>query len=365
MTATDTPAGVVTAGEPGTAGAASEPVPNGFEHHSEAWDDALLRLGGHFLQSWRWGEFKRRHGWHVERIRVAGSDGEAMAQVLYRTRGPVSVGYVPRGPAIGGKGPVVAPRLFRALDEDSRRQRALSVILEPDGRLPLTGSYKNAGFVRGPAHVQPGRTVKVPLLDDEALLNQMHQKTRYNVRLAQRRGVRVERPPVDDGSLGDFYGLLEDTSRRNEFGIHDRAYYDDFMQTFGADCVLLFARVDEKIAAGLIAARFGREAIYMYGASSTANRAHGAAFYLQFEAMRWARDNGCRTYDLWGIPAADPVSTEGEGHRVAGTRGDDWRGLYKFKTGFGGQVVTYPPTLERRYRPILGWFARRTSRMRG
>jgi lipid II:glycine glycyltransferase (peptidoglycan interpeptide bridge formation enzyme) len=115
----------------------------------------------------------------------------------------------------------------------------------------------------------------------------------------------------------------------------------------------------------LIAARFGPEAIYMYGGSSTEHRAHGAAFFLQFEAMRWAREVGCTRYDLWGIPAEDPISTAERGGRVAGTRGDDWRGLYKFKIGFGGEVVSYPPTLERRYRPFLAYFARRAMHPRG
>src|SRR5262249_2720685 len=131
-----------------------------------------------------------------------------------------------------------------------------------------------------------------------------------------------------------FYELLTDTSQRNEFGIHEERYYADFLRTFGDDAVLLFALVDGVRAAGLIAAKFGNEAIYMYGGSSTQHRAHGAAFRLQFEVMRWAREAGCVRYDLWGIPAGDPPSTGEAGSRVATTRGDDWRGLYKFKVGF-------------------------------
>ena len=112
--------------------------------------------------------------------------------------------------------------------------------------------------------------------------------------------------------------------------------------------------------AGLIAARFGEEAIYMYGASSTQHRANAAGFYLQFEAMRWAREHGCTRYDLWGIPATDPptIASEG-GDRIPTTRGDDWRGLYEFKVRFGGQILTYPPALERRYHPLLATLARR------
>jgi lipid II:glycine glycyltransferase (peptidoglycan interpeptide bridge formation enzyme) len=166
--------------------------------------------------------------------------------------------------------------------------------------------------------------------------------------------------------MATFYALLHDTSVRNEFGIHAPEYYADFLRIFGSDAVLLFGLIEDVPVAGLVAARFGAEAIYMYGASSTKHRAHGAAFYLQFEAMRWAREQGCTRYDLWGIPSIDPPSTEVDtGNRVAGTRGDDWRGLYEFKVRFGGQILTYPPTLERRYHPVLAALARRFYRSGG
>jgi serine/alanine adding enzyme len=75
--------------------------------------------------------------------------------------------------------------------------------------------------------------------------------------------------------------------------------------------------------------------------------------------MRWAREAGCTRYDLWGIPENDPSPASEEGDRIAGTKGDDWRGLYRFKTGFGGDIITYPPTFERRYRPLLSYLVRR------
>jgi lipid II:glycine glycyltransferase (peptidoglycan interpeptide bridge formation enzyme) len=251
------------------------------------------------------------------------------------------------------------------VDAVCKRRRAVQLIVEPNADLPFTGSFRSEQFVRGPEHYQPSRTVKVPLTDDAALLAQMHQKTRYSVRLAQRRGVEITAAPVSDESAGGFYALLQETSNRNEFGIHSAAYYADFLRAFGDQAILLFAAVDGEPAAALIAARFGREAIYMYGASSTLHRAHGAAFALQFEAMRWARSHGCLSYDLWGIPAEDPNTEHSEGDRVAGTKGDDWRGLYKFKVGFGGEIVSYPPTLERRYRPFISFAVRRLYGNRG
>lgn len=319
--------------------------------------------GGHLLQSWKWGAFKQRHGWFPERILIESPAGLAMAQVLYRHRGPVSVGYVPRGPAFAGDATELWPELRSQIDRGALRHRALMTVIEPDRALGLTGTFREAGVVRGPAHVQPGRTVKVPLLDDDAILKQMHQKTRYNVRLAQRRSVQIEHRTPDRESVDLFYGLLKDTSERNEFSIHSHAYYNDFLQTFGDDAALLFARVDDdNIGAVLIAAAFGDEAIYMYGASSSEHRSHGAAFLLQFEAMRWARSRGCTTYDLWGIPDVDPESTRSDDSAtIAGTKGEDWRGLFRFKTGFGGTIVSYPPTMERRHVPVLPSIVRKLS----
>jgi lipid II:glycine glycyltransferase (peptidoglycan interpeptide bridge formation enzyme) len=329
----------------------------------ETWDSAALRLGGHLLQSWRWGGFKSLHGWSVERIAVGGDVPRAMAQILFRRRGPAEIGYIPRGPIFSPDDPDALRELFAAIDRRCKERGVLYLIVEPDRPLPFEGRIKSEGFVRGPDHVQPSRTVKVPLLDDEPLLNQMRQKTRYSVRLAQRRGVLVEHADLDE--VSGFYRLLADTSSRNEFGIHSEAYYHDFVRIFGDDALVLFSTIDGERAAGLIAARFGNEAIYMYGGSSSVHRAHGAAFVIQFEAMRWAREAGSRVYDLWGIPAEDPQPSEDAVDRVSSSKGDDWRGLYKFKTGFGGEIVTYPSTLERRYHPVLGFVARRASSLIG
>jgi peptidoglycan pentaglycine glycine transferase (the first glycine) len=325
----------------------------------QAWDYALNALNGHLLQSWEWGNFKSKHGWDVERVSVGGAEPTAMAQVLFRRRGPFSLGYMPRGPAFHNGDTGAVEELFDLIDDLCRRRRAVHLIVETNRPLPFTGAFRENGFVRGPEHFQPSRTVKVKLLDDEALLAQMHQKTRYSVRLAYRRGVEIRRESPTAEAIGRFYSLLHETSNRNEFGIHSESYYRDFVQMFGDRAILLIAYVEQEPAAAVISACFGREAIYMYGASSTAHRAHGAAFALQFEAMRWAREHGCEHYDLWGIPNEDPKTAHEDGTRVAGTKGDDWSGLYKFKVGFGGEIVGYPTTLERRYHPFVSFAVRR------
>lgn len=338
----------------------------------EEWNGALGRVGGHLLQSWEWGEFKRLHGWDVERVHLESANGVALAQVLFKRLGPVSLAYVPRGPALASVDDPNALflELRGRLDAVCRRRRALSLILERESDLGLAGSFRSAGFVHGPPHYQPGRTVKVPLpATDDALLAQMHQKNRYSVRLAIRRGVTVERGGADDKSVDAFYALLDETAGRNRFGIHNRSYYADFMRCFGDHALLLFAKVDGQIASAMIAARFGAEAVYMYGGSSTTHRADGAAFILQYEAMRWARDAGSTRYDLWGIPNETDASANARDVEpatgAAASLGGDMRGLLNFKTRFGGEIVDYPPMMERRYVPLVSWLAGKLAFNRG
>ena len=328
---------------------------------ADGWDSALREHGGHMLQSWKWGEFKSRYGWQPERIHIQTPDGQAFAQLLFRSRGPISVGYCPRGPLLVGNKTALWPELKKAIDKVARRRRAMNMILEPNQPIFEDDDLSGTGLKPGPEHNQPARTVLVPLSDDETMLKQMHQKTRYSVRLATRRGVDVEVKDVrDQDAINDFYTLLSDTAERNEFEVHSRAYYEDFLSVFAEDAYFVFARFEGNLCAVVIAASFGNIATYMYGASSTQHRGHGAAFLLQFEAMKWGRDRGCDFYDLWGIPKEDPDSVTSEDNTsIAGTKGDDWRGIYRFKTGFGGDIVMLPETAEIQYIPGLPWLARK------
>ena len=316
------------------------------------WDDEVVALGGSSLQTWRWGEFKAEHGWTVERIRVAVGDHVGLAQILFRRFGPFSLAYVPRGPVLPDHS-ATALALFEAIDRVCRQHRAISLVVEPDRPLPFTGDSRPLGFVLGPRHFQPERTVKVPLLA------QMRRDTRANVRRAERAGVVIERAEPAPAAVDRFYKLLAETADRNAFGIHEPAYYAGLLCRFGDDALISFARVCDEDAVTLVAIRDAGEGVSLYVGSSTAHRVRGAAALLQVDAMRWAREGGCRRYDLWGIPAADPPAGDLARGRVASSKGERWDGLYQFKTGFGGEIVGYPHLLERRYRPWLGFVARR------
>jgi lipid II:glycine glycyltransferase (peptidoglycan interpeptide bridge formation enzyme) len=284
-----------------------------------------------------------------------------MAQVLFRRRGSLSLAYVPRGPVIA-PGNATASALAGPLDEVCARHRAIVMVIEPDRPLPPAWTDGGAGFASGPERFQPSRTVKVGLAPDAEILARMRKDTRYNISHARRHGIVIQSAPVETATVRTFYRLLRETSQRNGFRIHPSAYYEDFLRVFADQAILLFARVEGVVTAGLIAARCGDEARSMYAGSASGQRARGDTALLRFEAMRWAREHGCTRYDLGGIAPEAPPAATGREVETAGGRDSALDGVDHFKVGFGGQIVTYPPTVERRYRPGLAWLLRRFHR---
>lgn len=324
-------------------------------HDEAAWDAALHREHGDLLQSWRWGGFKQHHGWKVERVQ---SPGGAMAQILFRQRGPFTIAYLPRGPVIPEGCPDV-PEFLEEIDEACARHRTIALVVEPEQSLPSAWMSEASGFLQGPESFQTSRTVKVPLTDDAAILAGMNKNTRYNVQYAMRNGVTVERVPAGQAEIETFYGLLQETSQRQAFGIHTCQYYDDFIRMFGDQAVLMFSYANDQITAGHIAARCGVEGRSMYAGTSNVHRMRGDAALLQFEAMRWTRDLGGTRYDLGGIAPESHHTRSDQGDEGTTKRMPRMDGVSQFKLGFGGEIVAYPPTLERRYHPALSWMVRR------
>jgi peptidoglycan pentaglycine glycine transferase (the first glycine) len=321
----------------------------------EEWDGLIGSLSGSLLQSWDWGEFKRRHGWDPVRLAIVADDVPAIAaQVLFRSVGPFSVAYVPRGPAgWNSASPTGVVTLSLALEELAARRRAAILFLEPDVAraepLPTSG---NLSFAPSHVELQPRRTIKVRIdCSDDDLLAAMKSKTRYNVRLAKRRGVQVRVASPDE--VTTFYELLEETSDRDAFGIHEIDYYADLLHVFDGRSALLIAEFEGEPAASIIVLANGDEAIYMFGASDRRHQRHMPTHLIQFEAMRWARERGCTTYDLWGIPADDEPPPEAkDGNDSVNVRSGLW-GVYRFKQGFGGETIAYPGVYERVYYPGL------------
>jgi lipid II:glycine glycyltransferase (peptidoglycan interpeptide bridge formation enzyme) len=180
----------------------------------------------------------------------------------------------------------------------------------------------------------------------------MKSKTRYNVRLAGRKGITVR--PGDEADLPAFYRLMETTAERDRFAIHSQAYYEAAHRLF-VPCGqgrLLLAEYKGQLLAGLVVLipgpGSGGTACYMYGASSDEHRNLMPTYLLQWEAMCWARQQGCRTYDLWGVPDEDEETLESQFLE----RSDGLWGVYRFKRGFGGRLVRTVGAWDLVYAPL-------------
>jgi lipid II:glycine glycyltransferase (peptidoglycan interpeptide bridge formation enzyme) len=335
----------------------------------EEWDGFVLSRGGRLLQSWGWGEFKDRFGWDTERLAVwdaGGDELKGVAQVLIRRLPLGSVAYVPKGPVASPDDAETWVRLLRMLRDLGREKGVTFLKIEPDweGEFPLSQLLAGEGFRVSDQAIQPRTTIVVSLEgEEEETLAQMKPKTRYNVRLAERKGVAVREGGERDVSL--FYHLMEETRERDAFGIHDEQYYLEAWRTFVTQdrARLFLASYGEELLGGLMVFAFGSTAYYLYGASSDRRRNLMPNHLLQWRAMRWARDRGCTSYDLWGIP--DEAGEDEEDMEEVLGRGGLW-GVYRFKRGFGGRVVRYCPSYDCVYSPVLYWLATRVyPRVRG
>jgi lipid II:glycine glycyltransferase (peptidoglycan interpeptide bridge formation enzyme) len=305
----------------------------------EVWNRTLAELDcAHVLQSWEWGTFKSRYGWQAGRYLWSGEGGGppcAAGAVL--TRQPVRwlspVMYVPKGPALDYGDVALLEQVLAHLEARARREGALFIKIDPDVRADLDQGEAVAALLRrrgwrsSQEQIQFRSTMWVDLsLSPDELLAAMKSKWRYNTRLAVRRGVTVRHGEAVDLPL--LYQLYAETAARDRFVIRPEAYYRDAWGSFieAGLAQPLVAEVDGEPVAMVIIFAFAGRAWYMYGASRAVHREKMPNHLLQWEAMRWAQNQGCALYDMWGAPdvldESDPL----------------W-GVYRFKRGFGGELV--------------------------
>ncbi len=306
----------------------------------------------HLLQSRAWADFKAHYGWHPERRAWYGPDGRPRAAVQLlrrnwpaRSRRGLNTVYCPRGPNLDWSDPILVQRVLADLASSAAGPGCIRLKVEPDSidDPGVARTFENSGWRRSTGPIQFGSTMLLDLSPEEdELLARMKPKTRYNIRLAERRGVRVRQGTAADFDL--LYRLYAETSVRDGFVIRQRDYYtrawDDFLKTGMAQPFL--AEVDETPVAGLILYRYAGRAWFLYGMSGSAHREHMPNHALQWAAIRWARQSGCHTYDLWGAPQADDPS-------------DPLWGVHRFKEGFGAQHVRLVGSWDFTLRPALDW----------
>ena len=198
-------------------------------------------------------------------------------------------------------------------------------------------SFRHPSFaLRSSSSLQPNKTVLIDLLNaKDELLAAMHPKTRYNIRLAERHGVSVM--AADSDALGQCYALLRKTADRDKFSLHPRRYYECLLRSNSQafENRLFLATYREKAAAVAMVNFYQGTATYLHGASHYELRNVMASHALHWGIMNAAKARGCHTYDLGGIDEAR------------------WPGLTRFKQGFGGELVTFPPAADVIFRPFL------------
>jgi lipid II:glycine glycyltransferase (peptidoglycan interpeptide bridge formation enzyme) len=312
---------------------------------SEAWKDFLSEYpDAHILQTAAWGQLKSGFDWQVAHV-VAGSSG---AQILFRKLPlGLSFAYIPKGP-VGDDW----DRLWPEVDAVCKENRAVFLKVEADlwegDSDSIEGEQPPSGFHLSLHEIQPPRTLVVDLQGTEdQILARMKQKTRYNIRLARRKGVIVR----ETRDIDTFYELMQVTGERDAFGVHSREYYRRASELFEprGNCQLFCAEFEGQPLAGLMIFAYGKRAWYFYGASSNEYRHLMPTYLLQWAAMQWAKEQGCIEYDLWGVPDEDQETLEAN---FLDRRDGLW-GVYRFKRGFGGELKRAVPTWDRVYNPLL------------
>jgi peptidoglycan pentaglycine glycine transferase (the first glycine) len=342
------------------------------------WNQIIRNFAGsHLLQTWEWGQAKAQFGWQplyavwrqdgqysvLGENDLAGlttQDIRAAAMILQRNI-PIggfaqrtSILYVPKGPLLDWADRQMAQSVLTDLKSIAKQRGAIFIKIDPDVSLGLglPGSEQETldplgsavmedlqanGWIFSAEQVQFRNTCLIDLTrTEEELLAGMKQKTRYNIRLAERKGVRVRRG--DEKDLPMLYQMYTETAVRDEFIIREENYYQTVLQIFRKNPITtsllqpsvqpLIAEVDGEPIAAVVIFLFAGQAWYMYGMSSAAQRDKMPNHLLQWEAMRMAKELGCHTYDLWGAPDRFDES-------------DPMWGVYRFKEGLGGIVARH------------------------
>lgn len=303
----------------------------------QKWNDfAASRDGSQILQSYEWGEFKAKCGWEHFILAVEdGGDIKAGMSVLSRKMPLINrpIFYSPRGPI----GTFADPDLFNALIDgicvEASLKGAVALKIDPEideNNNSVIDLIKVSGFAKKKKQVQPRTTYIMDLTkSQDDLLMGFEEKTRYNIRLSEKKGVKVREDSTNAG-IETFYKIYQETSKRDVFLIHPRSYYLKLKECLVDRRManVFIAEYQDKPVASLFAFRFGDRVWYMYGASMNEYRNVMPNHALHWHMIKWAKEKGCRVYDLWGIP-----SNPNESHPLYG--------VYRFKKGFNATLKSW------------------------
>jgi lipid II:glycine glycyltransferase (peptidoglycan interpeptide bridge formation enzyme) len=301
-----------------------------LEEHK--WSEFLKEqsLATEMLQSKLWQTVMIKEGkevqlfvWKQEKKIVA------LAQVIKQPSLFALSWYIPRGPIFANLElqKKYSVRIWHDLVKAANKEKVMAIRFE--------SKAEEMGFkVQQVKAIQPEKTLFLDLtVSEEDLLKQMHQKTRYNIRLATKRGVKIEQGGTKDALA--FYQLLKLTAQRDSFRVHSLKHYQTLLEVSPESIQIYLAKKEGKLLAAGIFSFYGGRATYLHGASANEGREHMAPYLLQWEMIKKAKSKAYRFYDFYGIDALK------------------WPGVTRFKKGFGGQEISYSGTSLLVLRPSL------------
>ena len=322
----------------------------GLIHPSDsAWDQFVIaQPRAHLLQLSAWGALKSQFEWERQSVALGSGDQIQAGALVLLKRLPLGLGkmaYAPMG------GYAENETQYVMLWDAIRSQMGAAFIkLEPGHFAPgHTPDFAAMGFKQSPQTIQPPRTIVINIADaDEVILGHMNQGTRRKIRKSLKSGIEY-----DEGSradIGDFSRLMDQTGARNAFGVHNESYFESvfdlLLPTYGS---FLLARHNGDLLAAIMVFALGDTAWYLYGASSRGRGNLYATYGIQWAAIQWAKEHGCRYYDLWGVPDHDEATLEAQFNE----RRDGLWGVYGFKRGWGGEVRRSLGAWDKAFNPLV------------
>ena len=295
------------------------------------------KLARHPLQSWAWGEFRKQTG--VEVLRLI-QEHDKRAQEVYQItwhKIPKIMSYIGYCP----KSAIPDAEAMKTIMKEASQKGAIVVKFEPNER-DLESSRIQVKELAGIYDFKPGKALFTRYtfqLDisksEEEILKKMNQKTRYNVRLAEKKGVKI----VEDNSepaFEEYWKLTEETTRRQKFFAHGKNYHRKMWQTMivKGGGHLLKAIYEGKTLTTWALFELNGVLYYPYGASSNENREVMTSNLMMWEAIKLGKKHGCQMFDLWGSMGPEP------------DKNDPWYGFHRFKQGYGGELTEFVGTYD-------------------
>jgi len=307
------------------------------------------KLVPHPIQSWEWGEFRWKTG--IKVIRRGIYQGRNLVSGFQLTIHPLpfsglTIGYLP-------KGPLPNKSIIDELVKIGKAENCIFIKIEPNSKkFPISNfqfPISNTKLVKSPHPLFTPYTFEIDLTkSEEELMAKMKEKTRYNIRLAQRHGVKV----VEDNSNQAFETYLKlywETCRRQKFYAHDEKYHQLMWQALKPSGIahLLIAyysppKTNNSLPlAAWILFLFNDVLYYPYGASSSEYRNLMASNLMMWEAIRFGKTHGAKTFDLWGSLGPTPNPK------------DPWYGFHRFKEGYSGKLVELIGSYDLILKPLI------------